>query len=198
MFKTLWDDTTWQRLINYISNYRSNLIQSWRIGVVIGSRSQDFFGISWSTSFTQSFAITLNSAKGVQKNSTVSQGNGLSGSRLLLISSISRTKIFTKLIRKRLWGNVWGQGSTSECAHHLITKMEKLPGTITVYNFFTNIVFLGFTYQVWHHIALLCKKSPYVQLNQTDTIYVLQYAAQPWPVSLESSRERTYGRSLCE
>ena len=40
----------------------------------------------------QSFVIRLNSAKGVPENSTVSQGNGLSGSRLLLISSILRTK----------------------------------------------------------------------------------------------------------
>ena len=78
----------------------------------MNNRGQDrvkvtrLFGISWSTSFTQSFVISLNSAKGVPKKSTVSQGNGLSGSRLLLISSILLTKKFTKLIRKRLWGNV--------------------------------------------------------------------------------------------
>ena len=50
------------------------------------------FGISWRTSFTQSFVISLNSVKGVPENSTVSQGNGLSGSRLLLILSILLTK----------------------------------------------------------------------------------------------------------
>ena len=71
--------------------------QLWRRGVWIGSRSQDFFGISWNTSFTQSFVISLNSTKGVPESSTVSQGNGLSGSRLLLISSILWTKNSLKL-----------------------------------------------------------------------------------------------------
>ena len=93
MFETLWktphdkDLLTISVTIGVISSK-----QSWRIGVGIGSRSQDFFGIFWSTSFTQSFVISLNSAKGVPENSTVSQGNGLSGSRLLLISSILLAK----------------------------------------------------------------------------------------------------------
>ena len=155
MFKTLWDDTTWQRLINYISNYRSNLIQT-----IMKNRGRDrvkvtrLFGISWSTSFTQSFVISLNSAKGVPENSTVSQGNGLSGSRLLLISSILRTKNSLNLSGRDSGGMFEGR------THQLIAKTEKLPGTITVYNSFTNIVFLGFTYQVWHHIALLCINLP--------------------------------------
>ena len=141
MLKTLWDDTTRQRLINYISNYRSTSKQSWRIGVGIGSRSQDFFGISWSTSFMQSFVISLNSAKGFPENSTVSQGKWSVRVKAASNQFNLTNKNFTKLIRKRFWGNVWGQDSTSECAHRLIAKTE-------------------ITYQVWHHIALLCINLP--------------------------------------
>ena len=47
-----------------------------------------------------------------------------------------------------------------------------------------------------YQIAL--HKSPYVQLNQTGAIFVLQYAAQSWPFLLpESSRERIYCRGHC-
>ena len=44
--------------------------QSYRTEMGIGSRSQDFWGISWTTVFTKSSVTSLNSVKTVSENST--------------------------------------------------------------------------------------------------------------------------------
>ena len=143
MFKTLWDDTTWQRLINYISNYRSNLIQT-----IVKNRGRDRVKVTrlfWH--FLEHFfhaviRYKLKFCKGSPRELSSVTGEWSIGVKAASNQFNLTNKKFTKLIRKRLWGNVWGQDSTSECAHQLIAKTEKLPWTITVYNFFTNIVFL--------------------------------------------------------
>ena len=48
----------------------------------MGSRSQDFWGISWTTVFTPSSATSWNSAKAMPENSTGLVGIGLTGSKL--------------------------------------------------------------------------------------------------------------------
>ena len=91
-----------------------------------------FIGISWSTAFKHSSVIGWNSAKSVPKNSTVSVGIGLPGSSLLLICSILLTKNSLNS-SGRGSGEMFEGMTVSPNAHHLITEMQKLPGTITVY-----------------------------------------------------------------
>ena len=92
MFRKLWGDTRWQRLINDIGNYRNNLFQT-----MMKNRGWNWvevtrlFCISWSTAFMQSLVTSWNSAKRVPENSIVSVGIGMSGPRLLLICSILLT-----------------------------------------------------------------------------------------------------------
>ena len=66
--------------------------QSRRTKVGMGSRSQDFWGISWTTVFTKPSVTVWNPAKAAPENSTELVEIGLSGSKLRQISSILCTK----------------------------------------------------------------------------------------------------------
>ena len=155
MFKTLLDDIRWQRLIYYISNYRSHLFQTIMTnrGLELRRGHKTFLTFPGVLLSHSHYLLLKFCKESPRKLNSVSGDWPVRLKGAFNLFSLTNKKII-KRIRKRLWGNDWGQDSASVCAHLLSTETEKLPGTITVYNLFTNIAFLSFPYQIWHQTVL--------------------------------------------